>query len=217
MPTSAHCTYSAVAAGGAYNYELQLHNTSPTPFDIYSFVFGFQYNVPYTYNFPLQDVVLIGAPAGWTGILALPNGLIWQTNFQGSSISSGYIMAGQSGAFRFQSSTPPPATLVFGCCFYDNGNQWGFCSNGTATNDEHGVDSRRPPYFAVINPLVLLIGDQLFARLNLPRPLPLTRSLSAQLMPGIRSMTPAQRESVAQVVDNYVAALTEVRAALNEP
>jgi hypothetical protein len=213
MSTSATVTYSAVPIGGVFNYEVLLHNTSPAPFDIYSFMFGWQYNVPITGTFPLQNIVLISAPPGWTGFLSAAD-ITWGTSDQGSSIASGYIMPGQSGTFVFQSTTAPPATLPFGCCFYNNCNEWGFCFNGTA---HHDLGLRKPPYYAVINPLVLILGDELFARLNLPRPLPLTRSLRGQIAPGIQSMIPAQRETAARALDAYIAALTEVRAALKEP
>jgi hypothetical protein len=60
---------------------------------------------------------------------------------------------------------------------------------------------------------VLLLGDELFARLNLPRPVPID-GLRAKLTADVHSMTPAQRETAARAVDGYVAALTEVRVIL---
>lgn len=48
MSGSATVTYSAVSMGGVFNYEVLLHNTSLVPFDIYSFLFGWQYDVPIT-------------------------------------------------------------------------------------------------------------------------------------------------------------------------
>jgi hypothetical protein len=36
------------------------------------------------------------------------------------------------GVFAFKSSTPPPGALVFGCCFYNESNEWGFVYNGVA-------------------------------------------------------------------------------------
>jgi hypothetical protein len=212
MATSATATYSAISMGGAYNYEVLLTNTSPAPFDIYAFMFGWQFNVPITTAFPLKDVTLISAPSGWTGGLS-SEAIHWATSFQGTSAASGYILPGQTGTFTFQSSTPPPASLPFGCCFYNNANQWGFCINGTA---EQRAELRKPPYFAAINPLVLLLGDELFARLNLPRPAPI-EGLRAKLTADVQSMTPAQRETAAKTVDGYVAALTEVRAILKGP
>jgi hypothetical protein len=131
MATSAKCTYSAVPMGGVFNYEVQLHNTSPYPYDIYAFLFGWQFNVDITRTFPLQNIILISSPPGWTGGL-LTEAILWGTNFQGSAIASGYILPGQTGKFVFQSSTAPPEELPFGCGFYNNANAWGFGFNGTA-------------------------------------------------------------------------------------
>jgi len=71
------------------------------------------------------------------------------------------------------------------------------------------------PYYVHINPLVLLLGDELFARLNLPRPFD-GGSLRSDLAAGIRSMTPDQREVAARTLDRYIVALTEVKAALKQ-
>ena len=210
MSTSATATYSATQVGGTYNYEVLLTNTSPASFDVYAFLFGAQFNEPLTTPFPLQDIVFISAPPGWTPSLN-PYDITWSTSFQGSSSASGYLPPGQTGAFMFQSSTGPPDSLPFGCCFYNNCNAWGFCANGTALPRE---STYTIPYFAEINPLVLIIGDELFARLNLPRPPTVERDLRARLARDIQAMTPAQRETAAEAVDGYVAALTDVRAAL---
>ena len=210
MSTSATATYSATQVGGAYNYEVLLTNTSPASFDVYSFLFGTEYNEPLITPFPLQDIAFISAPPGWTPHLD-PYDINWWTSFQGSSPGSGYLAPGQTGAFMFQSSTAPPDSLPFGCCFYNNSNAWGFCANGTAL---HRESPYRLPYFAEINPLVLIIGDELFARLNLPRPPTVERDLRARLARDIQAMTPDQRQTAAEALDGYVAALTDVRAAL---
>ncbi len=42
MATSATATYSAITTSGAYNDEVLLTNTSPVPFDVYAFMFGWQ-------------------------------------------------------------------------------------------------------------------------------------------------------------------------------
>ncbi len=145
MATSADVTYSAVPIAGVFNYEVRLHNTSPAPFDIYSFLFGWQYDVPITGTFPLQNVVLTSSPPGWTGNLEA-EAIVWETNFQGSAIASGYIMPGLSGKFRFQSSTAPPDSLPFGCGFYNEANAWGFVFNGTAHLVERNVVGLPPIY-----------------------------------------------------------------------
>jgi hypothetical protein len=56
----------------------------------------------------------------------------WSTNFQGDSAASGYIASGQSASFFFKSATPPPATIIFECGFYDNIGSWGFGFPGVA-------------------------------------------------------------------------------------
>jgi len=142
MATSAKCTYSAVAVGGVFNYEVRLQNTSPAPYDIYSWMLGAQFNVPFPTS-GLKDIVFISAPAGWIGH-TIGHYINWHTSFQGSSLASGYILAGQSKSFFFQSSTPPPPTLVFGCCFYNNASAWGFVFNGVAKRQ-----AARSPYLKV--------------------------------------------------------------------
>jgi hypothetical protein len=131
MTTSAKCTYWAVQGGGVSNYEVRLQNTSPLPFSIYCLLFGWQFDVPITENFPLQNVVLTQAPPGWFGYLE-QEAINWATNWQGSAVATGYIMPGQTGKFFFQSSTAPPPKLLFGCGFYDNVGTWGYGFNGTA-------------------------------------------------------------------------------------
>ena len=57
------------------------------------------------------------------------------------------------------------------------------------------------------------LGDQLFARLNLPRPIA-PEGLRQQLTPGVRAMSVAQRETAIAAVVAHAAALSEVRALL---
>ena len=130
MATSAKCTYSAVPTAGVFNYEVWFHNTSPAPYDVYSILFGNQFDVDLV-PFTLKEIVFVSSRPGWTGILA-SYGIYWETLFQGNSIASGYIRPGQYARFVFQSSTAPPDTLPFGLGFYDNDKQWGFGFNGTA-------------------------------------------------------------------------------------
>src|SRR5262245_19261124 len=125
MSTSASASYSTAKFGGSYNYELLLTNTSSPSFDLYAFMFGQEYGVPVATDFPLQDVALISAPPGWTGIFNIDFAITWQTSYQGTSAASGYLLPGQTGVFSFQSSTAPPASIRFGCCFYNNVNSWG--------------------------------------------------------------------------------------------
>jgi len=126
-------------------------------------------------------------------------------------------MPGQYGVFRFQSSTPPPDHMPFGCDYYtdnyEGSSARGFPFLGTASYDS---GRRRPPYYAIINPLVFILGDELFVRLNLPRPLPLIKDLREQVTSGIQAMLPEQRAVAAEALDRHIAVLTEVRAVLNE-
>jgi len=140
VATSAQCTYSAVQMAGVFNYEVLLHNTSPSPFAIYSFLFASQYDVLVTKPL-LQDTVGVSSPFGWAGPTVGRDGISWWTNFQGNAVASGYIMPGQTGNFVFTSSTAPPVTLAFGCGFWDNVNGWGYGFNGTA----HRADRERVP------------------------------------------------------------------------
>ena len=130
MATSAKCSYRAVRSGSVFNYEVRFENTSPVPFDIYAFLFGQHYNEPLVL-FPLQDILLTQLPPGWLGH-AEGEDIGWFTDWQGSSIATGYIMPGHVGTFLFQSSTAPPPKIVFGCVYYDNANSWGYAFNGTA-------------------------------------------------------------------------------------
>ena len=219
MATSATVTYSAVSVVGAvFNYEVLLHNTSPEPFAVYAFWINvLTYGEAPRDIPPLNDVHFISSPRGWGDGSISPPGVSWGTNFQGDAITSGYIMPGQYAVFRFQSSTPPPDQMPFGCAYYAGDNasphEWGFAFLGTARRDSGRL---RPPYYAIINPLVFILGDELFVRLNLPRPLALIKDLREQVTSGIQSMLPDQRAVAIEALDRHIAALTEVRAVLNE-
>jgi len=221
MALSASVTYSAVSVvgvGAVFNYEVLLHNTTPAPFAVYGFMLNLHYDEDPTGIPPLKNVRFISAPPGWYGQTFAPGpglmGLSWSpTGFQGDAITSGYIMPGQYAVFRFQSSTPPPDHMPFACDYYNGDNVWGFPFNGTASYDS---GQRRPPYYAIINPLVFILGDELFVRLNLPRPVPLIKDLREQVTSGIQSMRPDQRAAAAEALDRHIAVLTEIRAVLNE-
>ena len=222
MATSAAARYSAVQVGGAYNYTFEIKNTSPAPYDIYAILLGAQYNVPGPNNpTQLNNVVFISSPTGWSGSVfattgwtgpSSANGIDWSTNFQGSAAASGYIMPGQTRVFIFQSSSVPQQQLVFGCCFYDGANAWGYCFNGTARLVDE-IPHPKWKTYNIINPLVLILGDEVFVRLNLPRPASIV-GLRESLGAGIRSMTPEQREIAGAALGAYIVAFTEVRVAL---
>jgi hypothetical protein len=61
-----------------------------------------------------------------------------------------------------------------------------------------------------------LVGDELFARLNLPKPAPI-ENLRVKLAADVQSMTAAQRETAAKALEGYIAALIEVRAMVKGP
>ena len=65
-----------------------------------------------------------------------------------------------------------------------------------------------------INPLVLILGDELFARLNLPRPAPITSAVRDQLARQIHAMSAAERLTAAKTLDSHISALEEVREQL---
>src|SRR5262249_60701615 len=107
---------------------------------MYGALFGLQFEVPEVGPYPFQNVVFIQFPPGWSGHLGGTSGtqfIEYQTSWQGSSIASGYILPGQTGKVLFNSSTPPPKTVPFGCRFYNNANAWGFLFKGTAHLVDH--------------------------------------------------------------------------------
>jgi hypothetical protein len=61
--------------------------------------------------------------------------------------------ARRRGSFHLhQHNPPPPKTLVFGCCFYNDNNEWGFAYNGIAEQVQcvpipiiQPLLARRPP------------------------------------------------------------------------
>ena len=134
MDTTAKATYFATDDGGNFTYVLLLRNTSSNPYDIYAALLGAQYNVPILPGGAPQNMVSVSAPGGWQFNPFSPpyGGGGWGTNFTGNASSSGYIMPDDVGTFVFQSSTPPPKSLPFGCCFYNGDNEWGFAFDGTA-------------------------------------------------------------------------------------
>jgi hypothetical protein len=131
MTISAKATYYAIRNGASYLYAILLCNTSPAPYDIYSFLLGRPLNAPSADPFPLENIIFISSPPGWIQYLGT-RGIVGQTSFQGNAPASGYILPGEFGKFVFQSSTRPPKNLPFGCSFYDNAIQWGFAFEGTA-------------------------------------------------------------------------------------
>jgi hypothetical protein len=111
-----------------------LQNTSSAPYSIYGLLFDAQFNVPLTPPWALSGIVPVSGPAGWTEFTGYSGSFLeGQTNFQGTAAASGYIVPGAVGTFMFQSSTyPPPATIPFGCTFWNGDNEWGFAYNGQA-------------------------------------------------------------------------------------
>jgi hypothetical protein len=133
MASSAKATYFATPEGGNFTYVFLIRNTSAGQFDIYAAMIAAQYEVPLLPG-GLQNIVPISSPPGWQLIPSTPpyGFLTGQTSFAGSPVASGYIMPGEVERFVFRSSTPPPETLPFGCCFYNENNEWGFAYDGTA-------------------------------------------------------------------------------------
>lgn len=134
MATSASAVFFAMPAAGTYEYVVLLQNTSPAPYSIYGFLFDAQFNVPLTPPWALSGIVPVTGPAGWTESTGYSGSFLeGGTNFQGTAAASGYILPGSVGTFMFQSSTnPPPATIPFGCTFWNGDNEWGFAYNGQA-------------------------------------------------------------------------------------
>ena len=133
---SADIKYWVVEEGSIYTYTLDVENTSTGTYDIYALLFGHQYLVPYPDpSNPLLfcDVVMVSVPRGWSGLVSPSYGFImYSTNWAGSSKKSGYISPGESARFVFTSTTPPQETYLFGVCFYNNVNTWGFAYGDTA-------------------------------------------------------------------------------------
>ncbi len=133
MASSATATFFTTPEGANFRYVFLIRNTSSGLFDIYGCLIAAQYNVPLVPG-GLQNIVPISSPPGWQLIPSTPpyGFLSGQTNFAGTPAASGYIVPGVVGTFAFESSTPPPSSLPFGCCFYDENNEWGFAYDGTA-------------------------------------------------------------------------------------
>jgi len=133
MASSVKANYFATPEGGNLTYVFLIRNTSLAPFDIYAVMIAAQYLVPLLPG-GLHNIAPISAPQGWQLIPSTPlyGFLSGQTNWAGTPAASGYIMPGDVGTFVFQSSTPPPNKVPFGCCFYNGANEWGFCYDGTA-------------------------------------------------------------------------------------
>src|SRR5262249_9715058 len=132
MPSSAIATYFAIHQGNTFRYVFLLRNTSMGTFDIYSLLINAQYEVPLVPG-GLQDIAPLSAPQGWQLLPSSPEYgfLFGQTNFAGTPAQSGYILPGVVGTFSFDSSSAPPETLPFGCCFYNENDEWGFAFNGS--------------------------------------------------------------------------------------
>jgi len=146
MASSAKATYFATPEGGHFRYVLLIRNTSAGTFDLYAFLFGAQYNVVVPPG-GLQGLAPLSAPQGWQLVPSTPpyGFLSGQTSFAGTPVASGYILPGEVGSFAFESSTPPPETLPFGCCFYNENNEWGFAYDGVAQRVDCIPKSEFPP------------------------------------------------------------------------
>src|SRR5690349_17622844 len=131
MTSSANAVYFTTEEGADFTYVFMLRNTSLGQFDVYALLIGLQYYAPIVPG-GLQKILPASAPPGWQLIPSMPpyGYLSGQTSYAGSPAASGYIMPGDVGVFAFKSSTPPPGALVFGCCFYNESNEWGFVYNG---------------------------------------------------------------------------------------
>jgi hypothetical protein len=136
MATSANAAFFALPSAGTSEYILLLQNTSPAPYSIYGFLLDAQYDVPLVPPWALSGIQPISGPPGWTESTGYAGSFLdGGTNFQGTAEASGYILPGTVGTFVFQSTTyPPPATIPFGCCFWNRDNEWGFVYNGQAQN-----------------------------------------------------------------------------------
>ncbi len=135
--TTAKATYFATLDAGNFTYVFLLRNTSSVPYDVYALLIGAQFGVPLGAGV-LQNLVAISAPQGWQLIPSTPyyGFLDGQTSFAGGAAASGYIVPNNVGTFVFQSSTSPPKTLPFGCCFWNGSNEWGFAFDGEAERVE---------------------------------------------------------------------------------
>jgi len=207
MPQSATCKYFAARTGNVYTYDVTVSNTSDDPFEIYAFVFGGALGAPIVNPYMFQDAVVISMPPDWVAQPAIYDSLMFATYSPAT-----YIAAGQSGAFSFQSATAPIDDMQFGCCYYLAPNAWGFCTTGIA--DRQQV-VHKSAYFAHVNPLLLILGNELFTLLNLPRPAD-GPEIGAQAAARIRSMPPEQRDIAGRRLDAYIRALTGVRNAMTQ-
>jgi hypothetical protein len=153
MTSSAYATCFATQEPNHFAYVFLIQNTSSGQFDIYCIQIGAPYDVSLAPG-GLQNIVPVSAPSGWQLVPSAPlyGFLFGWTNYAGSPAASGYIMPGDVGVFTFTSTTPPPKTLVFGCCFYNDNNEWGFAYNGIAEQVQcvpipiiQPLLARRPP------------------------------------------------------------------------
>jgi hypothetical protein len=150
MATSAKVTFFTVPGTPNNDFVLLLQNTSPAPFSIYAFLFGTQFGVPLIPPGPLANIQPISLPPGWSASVSSGYGFVdFSTNFAGSAASSGYILPGDVGTFVLASTTnPAPATLPFGCCFWNGVNEWGFAYNGEAQKVSCVPAPQLPPFWS---------------------------------------------------------------------
>jgi hypothetical protein len=211
MTARAEAKYFWQFSEGVFRYDLHVENVSTDASALYAVILGGQFDAAFNNPTPFFNVTLTGAPPGWTGATQGDISIAWHTDPPGS------LNPGQTGIFSFTSTTPPPAELLFGCGFTGLS-----IVNGIAHRLGDPFMVNPPPLIAppraprpspFINPLVFVLGDELFVRLNLPRPANLA-GLREQLTASVRAMSPEQRRTAATALGAHINALAEARAAL---
>jgi len=189
----AKVTYTADNVGGVFEYRIYVLNLSNDQSRINGFLFGVGFEEYILQHFPLKDCVIDNTVAPhWWGTPTFV-GENWPLEWGMVSPEPTYPAALQPGdtlTLKFQSSSPPTPTMRFGT--NNQGLDWsGRGMNGTA----HLVSDVDIPLRPGVNewyidPEVFILSDEVFVRLNLPRP-PVDPPLVARYQPGSRAKRPA--------------------------
>lgn len=147
--------------------------------------------------------------------LDLPLGFDGVTLAFGSGVDLDPFALNISGTFTAEPTLGLTANADLACLAVDSKYLVaGDLATPTVTVFRQGLARPAPQFWAMINPLVLILGEQTFIRLTLPDPPP--DGWTRQIAAGIEALTPRERRTAAKTVGETIALLADVHRLLDK-